>query len=61
MNTSKENQDYVRKLLFQKQQSLSLAIACVIVENDLDIIHTVGFGECETEVPARFGADEIQS
>jgi len=61
MNTAIENQEFVRKLLFRKQPNLSLAIASVFVEQDLTIIHTVGFGDCETEVPARFGADEVQS
>jgi hypothetical protein len=59
MSTATENQEFVRKLLFTKQPSLSLAIACAIVEQDLHIPHVVGFGDCETDVPPRF-EQEIQ-
>lgn len=55
-----ENQEFVRTLLFRKEPELSLVIACVVVEFDPVIgFGVIGFGDCETDVPPRFGGDEL--
>lgn len=60
MNTAQENRAYVRKLIREKQPTLAQALLIFSICIEHDTYRTVGFGDCETEVPAMFGQGDIE-
>lgn len=54
---AQENRAYVRRLLAQRQPGFSAALDIAVLELAEPVV--VGFGDCETDEPVRYGRDEV--
>lgn len=54
---AQDNRAYVRRLLAREQPGFAAALDIAVLELAEPVV--VGFGDCETDEPVRYGRDEV--